>query len=107
MILECFTLAISGVTGEADEAVGIAPDQHGLQCGALYGLDLMLCPPLPSRSGSLQVFLLEVNPRPDARRALHENPRFYDEVFTILFTEKGRNGLKCASGWRMFEASPP
>ena len=107
VILECFTLAISGVTGEADEAVGIAPDQHGLQCGALYGLDLMLCPPLPSRSGSLQVFLLEVNPRPDARRALHENPRFYDEVFTILFTEKGRNGLKCASGWRMFEASPP
>ena len=105
VILECFTLAISGVMGEADEAVGIAPDQHGLQCGALYGLDLMLCPPLLSRSKSLQAFLLEVNPRPDARRALHENPRFYDEVFGTLFTTKGRSGLAPASGWRMFKAS--
>lgn len=105
VILECFTLALSGTTGEADEVVGITPNQHGLQCGALYGLDIMLCPPASPHCGPLQAFLLEVNPRPDTRRALDENPRFYDEVFDMLFTATGQSGNTTPLGWRMFETA--
>ena len=89
-ILECFSLATSGIRGAADELIGIDPNAPHTQVRGCYGVDVMLRPRTTctgKQQCPLEPVILEVNYKPDLRRILQDNWRFFDELFPVLFGE--------------------
>eukprot|EP01043_Picozoa_sp_COSAG02_P042564 COSAG02_NODE_3627_length_6451_cov_5.110202_2_plen_284_part_00 len=91
-ILECFSLATSGIRGAADEVIGIDPNASHTRVRGCYGVDVMLRPSTTctgKQQCSLEPVILEVNYKPDLRRILQDNWHFFDELFPVLFGEVG------------------
>ena len=89
-ILECFSLVTSGISGAANELVGIDPNAPHNRVRGVYGVDVMLRPRTTcsrSQDCPLEAVILEVNYKPDLRRILREDASFFDNLFPVLFDE--------------------
>jgi tubulin--tyrosine ligase-like protein 12 len=91
-ILECFSLATSGISGAANELVGIDPNSPHKRVRGVYGVDVMLRPRATCtrmQDCPLEAVILEINYKPDLHRILQEDASFFDDLFPVLFDEIG------------------
>jgi tubulin--tyrosine ligase-like protein 12 len=106
-ILDCFSLATSGIRGVANELVGIDPTASHSRVRGCYGVDVMLRPKATctcKQECPLEPVILEVNYKPDLRRIVQEDGRFFDDLFPALFDEAGSQDSPAISNWESYQS---